>query len=73
VVLGDGSTWIWNPAGEWFPEATQILDRSHAKEHLSTVGKVIISNSEAGKAWIQQRYDELDEGRLSSRVRALHP
>ena len=73
VVLGDGSTWIWNTAGELFPEATQILDRFHAKEHLSTVGKVIFGNSEAGKAWIQQRYDELDEGRLSSLVKALRP
>lgn len=73
VVLGDGSTWIWNTAAELFPEATQILDRFHAKEHLSTVGKVIFGNSEAGKAWIQQRYDELDEGRLSSLVQALYP
>ena len=73
VVLGDGSTWIWNTARELFPEATQILDRFHAKEHLSTVGKVIFGNSEAGKAWIQQRYDELDEGRLSSLVKALRP
>jgi hypothetical protein len=73
VVLGDGSTWIWNTASELFPAATQILDRFHAKEHLSTVGKVIFGNSEAGKAWIQQRYDELDEGRLSSLVKALHP
>jgi Uncharacterised protein family (UPF0236) len=73
VVLGDGSTWIWNTATELFPEATQILDRFHAKEHLSTVGKVVFGNSEAGKAWIQQRYEELDDGRLSSLVRALHP
>ena len=72
-VLGDGSTWIWNTASELFPQATQILDRFHSKEHLSTVGKVIFGNSEAGKAWIQQRYDELDEGRLSSLVKALRP
>jgi hypothetical protein len=73
VVLGDGSTWIWNTTTELFPDATQILDRFHAKEHLSGVGKVIFSNSEAGKVWIQHRYDELDEGRLSSLVEALHP
>ena len=73
VVLGDGSTWIWNTATELFPEATQVLDRFHAKEHLSTVGKVIFGHSEAGKAWIQQRFDELDEGRLRSLVQALHP
>jgi len=72
VVLGDGSPWIWNTATELFPQATQILDRFHAKEHLSAVGKVIFGNSEAGQAWIQQRYEELDDGRLSSLVRTLH-
>jgi hypothetical protein len=35
VVLGDGSAWIWNTASELFPQALQILDRFHAKEHLS--------------------------------------
>ena len=64
VVLGDGSAWIWNTAKELFPNAIQILDRFHAKEHLSEVGKVIYNNSDQRKEWIQQRYDELDEGHL---------
>ena len=34
LVLGDGSPWIWNTARELFPQATQILDRYHAKEAL---------------------------------------
>ena len=66
VVLGDGSAWIWNTAKELFPNAIQILDRFHAKEHLSTVGKAIYPNSDQCKQWVQQRYDELDEGRLES-------
>jgi Uncharacterised protein family (UPF0236) len=72
VVLGDGSNWIWNSASELFPQATQILDRFHAKEHLSQVGKIIYGDRPEGKPWIQARYDELDEGRLKSVVRALH-
>jgi hypothetical protein len=28
-------------ARELFPQATQILDRFHAKEHLSQMGKII--------------------------------
>jgi hypothetical protein len=71
VVLGDGSTWIWNTATELFPQATQILDRFHAKEHLSKVGKTIYGDSTEAKLWIQTRYDELDEGRLKSLVQAL--
>ena len=71
VVLGDGSAWIWNTAAELFPQAIQILDRFHAKEHLSEVGKVIYRDTEQGTKWIQRRYDELDEGRLNSLLRAL--
>jgi transposase len=70
-VLGDGSSWIWNTASELFPQATEILDRFHAKEHLSQVGKVIYGESPEGKLWIQERYDELDQGRLKSLVEAL--
>jgi hypothetical protein len=71
VVLGDGSAWIWNTAAELFPQAIQILDRFHAKEHLSKVGKVIYGDNGQGKKWIQRRYDELDEGRLHSLRKAL--
>jgi len=71
VVLGDGSAWIWNTANELFPQAIQILDRFHAKEHLSKVGKAIYGDSEQGKKWIQRRYDELDEGRMKSLLKAL--
>jgi hypothetical protein len=35
VVLGDGALWIWNLASEFFPDALQIVDLYHAKEHLS--------------------------------------
>ena len=41
TMLGYGSTWIWNTGSELFPQATQILDRFHVKEHLGDVGKVI--------------------------------
>ena len=71
VVLGDGSTWIWNTATELFPQAALILDRFHAKEHLGEVGKVIYGDSPEGKAWIDARCEELDEGHLKSLVHAL--
>jgi transposase len=45
AVLGDGSTWIGNTTAELFPRATQILDRFHAKEHLSQAGRVIYGDS----------------------------
>ena len=30
-----GPLWIWNIAEDQFPEATQIVERYHAKEYLS--------------------------------------
>jgi len=72
AVLGDGSAWIWNTATELFPQAVQILDRFHAKEHLSRVGKVLYGDNPESKPWIQARSDELDQGHLKSLVKALH-
>src|SRR5216684_712944 len=34
TILGDGAAWIWNIASSKFPEATQIVDLYHAREHL---------------------------------------
>ena len=41
TILGDGAHWIWNLAGEHFPEATQIVDLYHAREHLNDLGKCL--------------------------------
>jgi Uncharacterised protein family (UPF0236) len=71
AVLGDGAAWIWNTATELFPQAKQILDRYHAKDYLSRVGKIIHGESAEGKQWIAARYEELDEGCLSAVVHEL--
>jgi hypothetical protein len=72
AVLGDGAPWIWNLAGESFPAATQIVDRFHAKEHVSGVAKVLYgAPSDLGDAWAKARHAELDAGHLSQIVAAL--
>lgn len=72
AVLGDGAKWIWNLASEQFPEAIQIVDRFHAKQHLSEVAKAIYgAHSELGTQWAKQRHDELDTGRLKDLLAAL--
>jgi Uncharacterised protein family (UPF0236) len=71
AALGDGAPWIWNSATELFPQAKQILDRYHAKDYLSRVGKIIHGESAEGKQWIEERYRELDEGRLGAIVHVL--
>ena len=37
TVLGDGAAWIWGIATSKFPEATQIVDLYHAREHLHSL------------------------------------
>ena len=63
VVLGDGAPWIWNLASEQFPDAIQIVDRFHAKQHLSDVAKSIYGpDSDLGRQWTRERWDQLDAG-----------
>jgi len=72
AVLGDGAKWIWNLATEHFPDAVQIVDRFHAKQHLSDVGKSIYgATSELARAWAKARHDELDAGDVEAVLRAL--
>ena len=72
AVLGDGAPWIWNMADEYFPDAVQIVDLFHVKQHLSDVGKAIYGpTSELAMQWGRQRHDELDEGRLDALLQAL--
>lgn len=72
VILGDGAPWIWNLADEHFPRARQIVDRFHAKQHLSEAAKAIWgAASELGREWGTERHAELDRGDLKAIVRAL--
>ena len=71
AVLGDGSTWIWNTTAELFPQATQILDRYHAKEALHRTTQTIFGATSEGEVWVDARCQELDEGKLRAIVHAL--
>ena len=72
AVLGDGAAWIWNVAAEHFPDARQIVDRFHAKEHVSAVAKLLYGvPSDVGHAWATARHAELDAGQLHAIVAAL--
>jgi hypothetical protein len=72
VVLGDGAPWIWNLADEYFPHALQIVDRFHAKQHLSDVAKAVYGfGSDLATQWARQRYHELDAGEIDKIIAAL--
>ncbi len=71
VVIGDGAPWIWKISEEVFPQALQIVDRYHVKEHLSQVAKALYGQEAAAHRWAQRRHQELDEGRWRSLTQAV--
>jgi len=63
AVLGDGAPWIWNLATRHFPEATQIVDLYHAREHLHDLGKLLAFMLGGHHSdWLAERLGELDAG-----------
>jgi hypothetical protein len=72
VVLGDGALWIWNIADDQFPDATQIVDRYHAKQYLSDVGKALYGpTTPRASQWAERRKEELDTGRFRALLHAI--
>jgi hypothetical protein len=72
VVLGDGALWIWNIADDQFPDATQIVDRYHAKQHLSDLGKELYGPTNPRAAqWAERRKEELDTGKFRALLTAI--
>jgi uncharacterized protein UPF0236 len=69
IVLGDGAPWIWNIADEHFPEALQIVDLYHARQHVAELAKVVVGSS--WKSWAEARYRELDQGKVETLLGAL--
>ena len=74
VILGDGAVWIWNMAGELFPNAIQIIDLYHAKGTIARTAKEIFGiESDFGKEWGKDRRDDLEAGRIDTILDKLEP
>jgi hypothetical protein len=73
VVIGDGAEWIWNLVAEHFPDATQIVDLYHARQHLWEVARQLYPNEEVNqKAWMKVHQKRLlDKGKIEKLVDAL--
>ena len=72
VVLGDGAAWIWNFADEHLPDALQIVDVFHAKQHLFDAAKAIYGpGTDLAQQWGKARRDELEQGRFDELLAAL--
>jgi len=72
VVIGDGAPWIWNLTAEHFPEAIQIVDLYHARQHLWELSAKLWPSAErCRRNWVRRRERQLENGRMEPLLRAL--
>jgi hypothetical protein len=72
VVLGDGAEWVWNQTDLHFPEATQIVDLYHAREHLWVVARQLHPDDiPAQRRWVMVKQNKLDNGQIERIVVSL--
>jgi len=71
TILGGGAAWIWNIATSKFPEATQIVDLFHAREHLNDLARQLeFMLLDRKDEWLAARLEDLDYGHIDGIVAA---
>jgi hypothetical protein len=71
TIIGDGAAWIWGIASAKFPEATQIVDLYHAREHIHDLARLLEFMLLDGKdEWLAARLEDLDYGYIDGIVAA---
>jgi hypothetical protein len=59
-------------AGEHFPEALQIVDLYHAREHLWSLGHALYpKDDKQRKRWVGNRIGQLDRGDIASLLKTF--
>jgi hypothetical protein len=72
TVLGDGAAWIWGIAAAKFPEATQVVDLFHAREHLHDLArKLEFMLGDRKDEWLAARLEDLDYGYIDGITAAV--
>jgi hypothetical protein len=72
VVMGDGAEWIWNIREDQFPDAIEIVDLYHARQHLWDLGGKLHPGDEPVKRrWVMAHKDLLDDGKIEQLVAQL--
>jgi hypothetical protein len=72
VVIGDGAAWIWNLSHQYFPNAIEIVDLYHAREHLwELASKLFVQDAKRRRRWASRMQRKLDLGRIEQLVAAL--
>ncbi|MCF6333421.1 MAG: hypothetical protein L3J11_09075 [Draconibacterium sp.] len=61
AIIADGAKWIWNWAGTYYPDATQILDYYHALDHLCEFATNYFKDNNERTTWIEEQAETLIE------------
>ena len=65
VLLADGALWVWNIAELRFPQAIQIIDIYHAREHVSELcGMLFAGDAKQLQKYRLRWWSDLDEGHV---------
>jgi hypothetical protein len=72
TIIGDGAAWIWGIATARFPQATQVVDLYHAREHLHSLTRslefMLLDHKDE---WLASRLDDLDHGDIDAIATAV--
>ncbi len=72
-VIGDGATWIWNIAGEYFPGAVEMIDQYHVREHYWNVADLFFGKDKKRRqGWAEKRKMELDNGEVEKVIKSIN-
>lgn len=71
-VVADGAPWIWNLAGDYFYDSTQVVDWYHASEHLASAAQQLYPQEEGiRKRWLHEHKTMLFQGHADRVVQHL--
>ena len=71
IFIADGARWIWGWATAAYPDARQVLDFYHAKEHLCQFALMAIPSDIERKAWVEKQSDLLLENHVEQVISNL--
>jgi hypothetical protein len=72
TIIGDGAAWIWGIATARFPEATQVVDLYHAREHLHSLARSLeFMLLDRRDEWLAARLEDLDYGDIDGIAAAV--
>ncbi len=73
VALGDGAPWIWKLISEHFPQAVQIVDLWHAREHIWNVARAAFASTAtpAASAWAKHGCELLCKGQIEELIQVI--